>query len=93
MLVRRDDHNLSDAIYKNKGQYTLVLLSEPEKRNPRTGLPEAAFYRPPDPKNIRAAKNALGVLFVGFLFAIPFWLMLTEEWSHILRNIEKVVGK
>lgn len=72
----------------------LLVVREPEKRNQYTGLPEAAFYRPPDPKNIRAAKNALGVMLIGFLLALPAWFVLTQEaWPQILHQIERVVAK
>lgn len=72
----------------------LRLVNPPERRNPGTGLPEQYFYRPPDPKNVKAAKNALGVLFVGFLLALPFWLVMVQvEWSHLLQSVNRVVAK
>lgn len=57
----------------------LRLVTRPELRNPRTGLPEAAFYRPPDPKNIKAAKNGLLAIALLVWMALPLWLEFLIE--------------
>lgn len=83
-------HNISPL----KKESLRLVGRGPELRNPVTGLPEQSFYRPPDPKNVRAAKNALGVIFVCFLVALPFWLGLAQmEWSHLLQSVNRVVTK
>jgi hypothetical protein len=57
----------------------LRLVTLPERRNPRTGLPEQAYYRPPDPKNIKAAKNGLFVIGLLVWMALPLWLEFLIE--------------
>jgi hypothetical protein len=57
----------------------LRLVTLPERRNPRTGLPEQAYYRPPTPKNIQAAKNGLFVIGLLVWMALPLWLEFLIE--------------
>lgn len=57
-------------------------IVQQERRNQFTGFPEMAFYRPPSPVNVRAAKNGLMVIFILAVMSAPLWIEFFREVSR-----------
>lgn len=66
-------------VSRQKNSNARLGVSQPEIRNPGTGLPEQYFYRPPSPRNIQAAKNGLLVMGILALMSAGLWIEFFRE--------------